>query len=155
MSAELGRAPVLDQASAGDPVPTTPRGSSAPSRRPRPLAARQGRHLPVAAYALLVVVVFSGVIGASAAAGAWQTSGRTTAGGQAVTLQGASTTEIKGWMTVGDVAAAFDVPLAEILAAFELPADTPPGTALKDLESDLFSVTALRDWIDLRGAAGS
>ena len=31
-------------------------------------------------------------------------------------------------------------PLPELLAAFELPADTAPATALKDLESDLFSV---------------
>lgn len=127
---------------------------SAPTRRPvRPAPARRGRHLPVAAYGVLVVAVFAGVIGASAMAGVWQTSGRTTAGGQAVTLQGASTTEIKGWMKVGDVASAFNVPLADILAAFELPADTPPDTALKDLESDLFSVTALRDWIDLRAVS--
>jgi hypothetical protein len=39
----------------------------------------------------------------------------------------------------------------EILAAFDLPADAPPSTALKDLESDPFSVTVLRDWLEARG----
>jgi hypothetical protein len=42
------------------------------------------------------------------------------------------------------------VPLPEILAAFDLPADTPPATALKDLESDQFSVPALREWLGAR-----
>jgi len=54
-------------------------------------------------------------------------------------------------MAIGDVADAWAVPLPELLAAFELPADTAPATALKDLESDLFSVTALRDWLQARG----
>ena len=56
---------------------------------------RRGRHIPVGIYAVLVVAVFTGVIGASAAAGVWQTSGRTAAGGEAVTLTGTTTTEIK------------------------------------------------------------
>ena len=56
-------------------------------------------------------------------------------------------------MAIGDVAAAWNVPLPEILAAFDLPADTTPATALKDLESDLFSVSALRDWLAARGGS--
>ena len=56
-------------------------------------------------------------------------------------------------MAVGDVATAWDVPLAELLAAFALPADTPPSAALKDLESEQFSVPALRDWLAARGPA--
>ena len=87
----------------------------------------------------------------SPASGTFQTSGRTTAGGERVAPQGDSVAEIKGWMAVGDVAAAWSVPVPDILAAFDLPADTPPATALKDLESDLFSVTALRDWLAVRG----
>ena len=101
----------------------------------------------------MVVGVFSGVIGVSAAAGVWQTSGRTPAGVSTVTLQGASTTEIKGWMAVGDVADAFAVPLPDLLSAFALDPGTPPGTPVKALESDLFSVLALRDWIDLQRVA--
>jgi hypothetical protein len=91
--------------------------------------------------------------------GAWQTTGRTAAGGgqggqgggQQAVPQGGSATDVKGWMAVGDVAAAWGVPLPELLAAFGLPADTAPSTALKDLESELFSVSALRDWLTARG----
>jgi hypothetical protein len=100
----------------------------------------------------LVIAVFGGVIGVGMASGTFQTSGRTTAGGGRVAPQGDSVAEIKGWMAIGAVASAWNVPLPEILAAFELPADSPPATALKDLESDLFSVTALRDWLAARGA---
>jgi hypothetical protein len=60
--------------------------------------------------------------------------------------------DVKGWMAIGDVAAANGVDLAEILEAFGLPADTPPDTAVKDLESDVFSVTALRAWLAERSA---
>ncbi len=127
---------------------------SAPvARAPRPVAARRGRYLPVGWYGALVVGVFAGVIGLGALTGTWQTSGKTTAGGERVAPQGETVTEIKGWMAVGDVADAWKVPLPELLAAFELPADTPSSTALKDLESELFSVTALRDWLKARPAA--
>ncbi len=98
-----------------------------------------------------MIAFFAGVIGLSMASGTFTTSGRTTAGGERVAPQGASVTEIKGWMAIGDVATAWKVPLPEILAAFDLPADTPPATTLKDLESDLFSVPALRDWLEARG----
>ena len=123
------------------------------ARPHRPTPARRGRHMPTAVYGVLVVGVFAGVIGVSAVTGVWQTSGRTAAGGASVTLQGESTTEIKGWMAVGDVADTFGVPLPDLLAAFALDPATPPSTAVKDLESDLFSVTALRDWLEAGRAA--
>jgi hypothetical protein len=112
--------------------------------------AKPHRRIPPVAYGLLVVVVFAGVIGIGMASGTFQTTGRTTAGGERVAPQGESVTEIKGWMAIGDVASAWSVPLPEILAAFDLPADTPPATALRDLESDQFSVPALRDWLGAR-----
>jgi len=112
--------------------------------------AKPHRRIPPVAYGLLVVVVFAGVIGIGMASGTFQTTGRTTAGGERVAPQGESVTEIKGWMAIGDVASAWSVPLPEILAAFDLPADTPPATALKDLESEMFSVSALRDWLGAR-----
>jgi len=121
--------------------PTTPDERAASRRR-----------IPTFAYGLLVIAVFAGVIGIGMASGTFQTTGRTTAGGERVAPQGASVSEVKGWMAVGDVAAAWNVPLSEILVAFDLPADTSPATALKDLESDLFSVTALRDWLEARAA---
>jgi hypothetical protein len=111
------------------------------------------RRIPPLAYGALVVGVFCGVIGLGMASGTFQTTGKTTASGERVAPQGETVTEIKGWMAVGDVATAWSVPLPELLAAFALPADTSPTTALKDLESDLFSVTSLRDWLDARSAA--
>jgi len=122
--------------------------TSATPQRPR-----SRKRIPPVAYGLIVIAVFAGVIGIGMASGTFQTSGKTTAGGERVAPQGETVAEIKGWMAVGDVATAWSVPLPELLAAFELPADTAPATALKDLESDLFSVTALRDWLDARGSA--
>jgi hypothetical protein len=111
------------------------------------------RRIPPVAYGLLVIAAFAGVIGIGAVSGTFQTSGKTTAGGERVAPQGQSVSEIKGWMAIGDVADAWSVPLPDLIAAFELPADIAPATALKDLESDLFSVTALRDWLADRSAA--
>jgi len=100
------------------------------------------------AFGALVLVVFLGTIGVAAASDAWTTTGRTAGGGGRVTLDADSApTAVKGWMAIGDVADAFDVPLADILVAFELPADTAPSTPLKDLESELFSVAGLRLWL--------
>jgi hypothetical protein len=121
-----------------------------PTVRNRPAPVRRGRHLPAPLYGALIVVLFGGVIGISAVVGLWQTSGRSATGGGSVTLEGSSTTEIKGWMAVGDVADAFGVSLADLFAAFALDPETSRSTPVKDLESDLFSVVALRAWIDLQ-----
>jgi hypothetical protein len=99
-------------------------------------------------FGILVLVVFLGTVGVAAATGTWATTGRTEGGGGRVELAAdADPGEVKGWMAVGDVADAFGVPLADILEAFDLPADTAPSTALKDLESDTFEVLALREWL--------
>ncbi len=118
---------------------------SAPTRPHR-------RRIPPVAFGILAVAVFAGAIGLGAVSGLWQTSGRTTAGGEQVAPQGETVSEVKGWMAVGDVATAWDVPLPDLLSAFNLPPDTAPSTPIKDLESDAFSVPALRDW--LTGRAG-
>ena len=115
--------------------------------------ANHRQRIPPVAYGLLVVAIFAGVIGIGMASGTFQTTGRTTAGGERVAPQGETVSEIKGWMAIGDVASAWNVPLPEILAAFALPAGTPPDAALKDLESDLFSVPALRDWLEAGGGS--
>ncbi len=88
---------------------------------------------------------------ASGAAGGADRVGGTTSSGGTGTAGSAVIGDIKGWMTIGDVATTAGVSLPEILAAFALPADTPPTTAVKDLESDVFSVTALRTWLAARG----
>lgn len=118
------------------------------------------------AFGVLVVALFAGTVGVTMAAGAWQTTGRTAAGAggggggsgsgsqaAAGSAEGGSASgDVKGWMAIGDVATAAGVDLPEILAAFALAADTPPGTALKDLESEVFSVSALRAWLAERGS---
>jgi hypothetical protein len=101
-------------------------------------------------YGLLVVVLFFGVIGGAKVAGIWSVSGKLTASGEKVAPTGANVDEIKGWMTLNDVSTAYSVPVTEILAAFDLPADTPGSAQLKTLESDAFSVTNLRDWLRMR-----
>jgi hypothetical protein len=60
--------------------------------------------------------------------------------------------EARGWMTLGEIADVNAIPLGEILAAFDLPTDTDPATALRDLASEVFSVAALRTWLAERAA---
>lgn len=101
-------------------------------------------------FALMVVVVFFGTILAFQGMGIWSVSGKVTGSGSAVQPSAGDVNTIKGWMTLEQVSTTFNVPVAEILAQFELPADTPPATPIKDLESDLFSVTNLRAWLESR-----
>ncbi len=101
-------------------------------------------------YGFLVLTIFLGTILAFQAAGIWSVSGKITSGGDAVQPSGDDTNTIKGWMTLGQVTTTYDVSLADLIAQFALPADTPPETAIKDLESDSFSVTSLRDWLTTR-----
>jgi hypothetical protein len=60
--------------------------------------------------------------------------------------------DARGWMTLWEVAEANAIPLAKILAAFDLAPDTDPATALRDVESASFSVAELRAWLAERGA---
>ncbi len=103
-------------------------------------------------YGIAVVALFLGIIGGFRAAGVWSVSGKVSASGEKISADGADVASIKGWMTVGEIAQAFDVPLAELLAHFELPADTGPSTPVKDLESETFEVTGLREWLAKRQA---
>ena len=98
-------------------------------------------------YGVLVLVLFFGMIGGAKAAGMWSVSGKLNSSGEKVLPAGTNPEEIKGWMTLNDVSAAYKVPVADILAAFDLPADTPGTAQLKTLESDEFSVVNLRTWL--------
>lgn len=101
-------------------------------------------------YGVLILVLFFGVIGGAKAAGVWSVSGKLNAAGEKLAPTGANPDEIKGWMTLDDVAKAYNVPVAEILAAFDLPADTPGSAQIKSLESATFSTTNLRTWLRTR-----
>jgi hypothetical protein len=110
------------------------------------------RHL----HALATVLVFLGIILAAQLGGIWTTSGKVTATGQAITATGTDVAEIRGWMTVAEVAAAYRVPVDELYAAFGVPADTPPTIQVKELEpvAPGLGVTALRDWLRARPGTG-
>lgn len=101
-------------------------------------------------YGALILVLFFGVIGGAKAAGVWSVSGKLTASGEKLAPTGTNPDEIKGWMTLDDVSTAYNVPVAEILAEFNLPADTPGSAQIKTLESDTFSTSNLRTWLKTR-----
>lgn len=102
-------------------------------------------------YGAVVLVVFMGVILGFQQAGIWSVSGKVTASGERVQPAAVDVNTIKGWMTLEQVSTAFGIPVGEILSAFDLPADTPPSTALKDLESDTFDIPILRTWLAEQG----
>ena len=97
-----------------------------------------------------VVIVFMSVIWISQATGYWSTSGKVTTSGDLVNPSADDVDTIKGWMTLNQISDTYAVTLVEILQEFSLPADTRGETAIKDLESDTFEVTLLRDWLESR-----
>jgi hypothetical protein len=101
-------------------------------------------------YGVFVLAVFLGTILGFQAAGIWSVSGKITTSGESVQPISSDVNSIKGWMTLEQISLAFNVPVKDILKQFELPADTAPSTAIKDLETEVFSVTNLRIWLQSR-----
>jgi hypothetical protein len=101
-------------------------------------------------YGVLVLVVFVGIILGFRAVGIWSVSGKISSSGDQVQPVADDVDTIKGWMTLEQISATYNVPVVDILGQFELPADTLSSTAIKDLETDLFSVTNLRTWLEGR-----
>jgi hypothetical protein len=106
-------------------------------------------------YGLLVTAVFFGTIGGFQLAGIWSTSGKVNGAGQAIQPDAGDVNSIKGWMTLEQVMTTFNVPLEELQAAFSLPTDVDPQTAIKDLESETFTVTTLKAWLETRSSSGN
>lgn len=98
-------------------------------------------------YGVVVLLVFLGIIVGFQQAGVWSTSGKVSSSGERIQPSAADVNTIKGWMTLEQVSTTFNLPVADILSAFNLPLDTPAATALKDLESDTFDIPALRTWL--------
>ena len=98
-------------------------------------------------YGVIDLLVFLGIIIGFQQVGFWSTSGKVDGSGQRIQPSSGDVNSIKGWMTLEQVSTTFGVPVSEILFAFELPADTPASTALKDLESDSFDIPSLRTWL--------
>jgi len=101
-------------------------------------------------YGGIVVIVFLGIIVGFQQASVWSTSGKDNSSGERVQPSASDVNSIKGWMTLEQVSTTFHVAVAEILTAFNLPADTLVTTALKDLESDSFDIPSLRTWLQER-----
>lgn len=98
-------------------------------------------------FGIFVLVVFMGTIWGFQLAGVWSVSGKTTAGGEAVQPSVDDVNTIKGWMTLEQITSTYNVSLEALIQQFKLPADTAPETAVKDLESEDFSVSGLRAWL--------
>jgi hypothetical protein len=98
-------------------------------------------------FGVVVVIVFMSVVVISQAAGYWPTSGKVTTSGELVNPSADDVETIKGWMTLNQISESYAVPLIEILQKFSLPDDTSGETAIKDLESETFEVTILREWL--------
>jgi hypothetical protein len=106
------------------------------------------------AYGFIVLIVFFGIILGFQSAGIWSTSGKVDSSGKAIQPSGTDPSTIKGWMTLDQIGNTYNIPLEEILAQFNLPAETPATTALKDLESDTFDTSILILWLQNRGPSG-
>ena len=95
---------------------------------------------------ILALVLLLGTVGIAQAAGWWVVSGR-----EMVDLtQLTSGDEVKGWMTLQQVADGTGIETAALLAKLGLPADMPPATVLKDIEGIVegFEITAVRTVVD-------
>jgi hypothetical protein len=101
-------------------------------------------------YGVVVLIVFFGIILSFQYAGIWSTSGKVDASGEAIAPSASDVDTIKGWMTLEQIATTYTVPLTDLFKQFNLPADTPATTAIKDLESATFDTTALRTWLETR-----
>ncbi len=116
-------------------------------------------------YPVLVLALFLGIIQASTLTPYWNTTTRSVGaapvgetapdGATAPTL--VDTADLKGMWTLADVEKTFQVPTAEIKAHFEIPADTPDSTAVKDLSKIKagFETSLLRDWLKERSPVAS
>ena len=105
-------------------------------------------------YGFLVLAVFMGVILGFQAVGFWSVSGKVTNSGEAIQPSATDVNTIKGWMTLEQITSTYNVPMDELLIQFELPADTPASSAINILETDVFSVTNLRIWLQSRATQG-
>lgn len=95
--------------------------------------------------AFVLVALFGSYL-VGKATGLWQVSGR------AMVESGGMNTgdDIRGWMTLEQISEGYAIPLEEIYAMLNLPADIPATTALKDLEQVIegFEVSAVRSAVD-------
>lgn len=88
---------------------------------------------------VIVLSTFLGAVFGSQALGWWSTSGRTS-----VNMDSFTPEDIKGWMTLQQVADGLQLPLEDIYRIGGIPDDIAPETALKELE-EIVEVSTLRE----------
>ena len=94
----------------------------------------------------LALVLLLGTVGVAQAAGWWLVSGREMVNVEQLT----GGADVKGWMTLQQVADGTGMATAALYAKLGLPADIPPETALKDLEgmTEGFEIATVRTVVD-------
>lgn len=94
----------------------------------------------------LALILMLGTVGIAQANGWWIVSGKEMVNVEQLTGGG----DVKGWMTLQQVADGVDMDTATLYAQLGLSADIPPETALKDLEKIVegFEVSVVRDVVD-------
>jgi hypothetical protein len=88
---------------------------------------------------ITVIAVLLGTVFGSQIFGIWSVSGRTS-----VDMGELAPEDIKGWMTLQQVADGLGLSIEEVYQVGGIPAEISPGSALKDLE-DIIEVSALRE----------
>ena len=99
---------------------------------------------------VIVIAALLGIVVIAHVFGLWSTSGRTS-----VDLERLSAADIKGWMTLQQVADGLGIPVNEVYTAGGIPADVPPDTALKNLEGlvEGFETSLLREALAVEAEA--
>lgn len=124
------------------------------SAHPTPTApVHASRRIPVAAYVGVVLALIAIMIVGSQSFGWFRTTGQMTSSTaeRVAPVAGASTTDIKGWMTIQQVLDAYPVTKDAMYTHFAIPADTATTTTLSELkegEIGTLDVPTLRSWID-------
>jgi uncharacterized protein YidB (DUF937 family) len=95
----------------------------------------------------LALILMLGTVGVAQANGWWIVSGKEMVNVEQLT----GGADVKGWMTLQQVADGVDMDTATLYAQLGLSADIPPETALKDLEKIVegFEVSVVRDVVDV------
>ncbi len=119
---------------------------------------RANRRLPILAYVGGLIAVVALLVVGSQALGWFGTTGQTMQAGQGAETgerlapeSGASTAEIKGWMSLQEVIDAYPVTQAALFAHFAIPAGTAMETTLSELKesgTSTLDVPTLRSWVD-------
>lgn len=149
------------RASHRDTTQTPARELTIPAgRHPAPTQTRlRTRRIPVVVYVIALLVIPGLVVVGFMSAGLWATTGTSitaTAGsgtgeGGADAAAPAAPADVKGSMTVKEVADAFPpLTAAQILTQFNAPPNTPASTQLKELveASDGMDIPTLRTWLE-------